>query len=255
MLYNQLQFAIAAFVFYTRLPFSNFVSREAYDLNRASVYLPLVGILVAFISWSAFEVFSSVFSQSLSVLFSMVASLLMTGAIHEDGLADFFDGIGGGSSRERILAIMKDSRIGTFGAASLIIVFAMKFIALSELPSAKMWKSLLIGHSGSRFVAISFAYTHSYVRTSSDSKFKLEIRKMSFSELIFSGMFGCLPLLLLELRSSLHLICFLFLLRQLLGIYLSKKIGGYTGDCLGAAQQLSECVIYLFLLGFTWKST
>ena len=125
---------LLAVQFLTRLPVD---TAKLYSPNRmanAIRYYPLVGGLVGGASAGVFLLADTVFPAALSVLFAMAAGLLITGAFHEDGLADTFDGIGGGLTRETALQIMKDSRLGTYGTLALIIALAIKFAAMIAIP-------------------------------------------------------------------------------------------------------------------------
>jgi adenosylcobinamide-GDP ribazoletransferase len=175
----------------------------------------------------------------------MVVSILLTGAFHEDGLADMCDGFGGGWTKEKILLIMKDSRIGTFGALGLIMVLGLKYFSLSYLPEFKIPILLLAGNTLSRWIAISFLYTHIYAREEGDSKTRPLASKMSTRDFLICSILGWAPLLLFWDYRILFTLPPLFMAWYYLKHLFQKWIGGYTGDCLGGVQQITEVVFYI----------
>lgn len=239
-----------AISYYTRIPLYDYSDFSPETFKKANKYFPLTGWIVGGVAASVFLLAELLFPKSIAVFFSMLSTILLTGAFHEDGLADSVDGFGGGYTREKILSIMKDSRIGTFGAIALLAVLAIKFLILYELPTLMLPVVLVAGHSISRFTAISFLATHEYSRYDDDtSRAANVVQKISPAEIITAGLFGILPLLWLGYKYFLVLIP-LFITRQIIGDGLNRNIQGYTGDTLGAAQQISEVVFYIaiFLL-------
>jgi adenosylcobinamide-GDP ribazoletransferase len=151
---HELRLFFVALQFLTRLPVPRWVGHEPEWLNQSARHFPLVGALVgaagATVLWGA----GTVFPPAVAVGLSMAATLVLTGAFHEDGLADTFDALGGAVSRERALAIMKDSRIGSYGATALVIVLGLKAAALAAMPLALAVPALLIAHTASRAAAV-----------------------------------------------------------------------------------------------------
>jgi adenosylcobinamide-GDP ribazoletransferase len=172
----------------------------------------------------------------------MVATLLLTGAFHEDGLSDAMDGLGGGWEKEQVLTIMKDSRIGSYGAVALVMALLLKFQSLASLPPAAIPPVLIAGHALSRLVATSLIVTQEYVRE--NGKAKPLAQQMTGKEFAISTLFGLAPLYWLPLQTLWALLPVL-LVRWWFGRLLQRKLGGYTGDCLGAMQQLSEIAFYI----------
>lgn len=254
-----LRLLLLAVQFYTRLPVPAWVGYSDELLNKATVYFPLVGWLVGGVSAGVFAGASFLFRNAeVALLLSMVASILLTGAFHEDGFADVCDGFGGGWTPDKILAIMKDSRLGTYGATGLGLMLTGKFLALRGLPLAAVVPALLLAHPLSRATALTCIFSHRYARANEDSKAKPVAKKMSATELATGLLLGTLPLLGYAAwqRSSALLLVLLPLaaVKTSLARYFQRWIGGYTGDCLGAIQQAAEVSIYLFLLTcFAWK--
>ncbi|MFM9836004.1 MAG: adenosylcobinamide-GDP ribazoletransferase, partial [Methylophilaceae bacterium] len=180
---------------------------------------------------------------------------------HEDGLADSADGLGGGWQREQILTIMQDSRIGTYGAVALCLMLFAKYQTLNLLNVTFIPLVLVAGHALSRLCAVWVMATASYVKTTGKAKpLATEIKS---SHLLLANIFGLLPffVIVVLLVASQHtpLTVCKFLMMTLFPTVLSwfwwrakilKNIGGYTGDTLGATQQITELAFYLGVLAF-----
>lgn len=242
-------------MYFTRVPLpQNIVKHVNFSqssLEQSAKYLPLAGIVVGAFGGGVFLAANALFeSHALAVLLSMLATIAFTGAIHEDGLADFFDAFAGGWwSKERILEIMKDSRLGTFGTLAVVISFLIKFQALVLLPGYMLPSILIAAHAFSRYAAASFIFTHTYVRQNDQSYFKPMIKQqMTTQDFIVMTAIGMLPLALVNSLLFLLLIPLLWLTRNLFGAWFIRKIGGYTGDCLGATQQIIEITFYLAVI-------
>lgn len=233
-----------ALVFFTRVPLMLPDYDEA-DLARSTRYFPLVGLLVGAFGALVFWLGDFLLPLELAVLLSMVATLLLTGAFHEDGLSDAVDGLGGGWEKEQVLTIMTDSRVGSYGAIAIVLALLIKFQALSHLSAAMIPLALVAGHALSRFCATLVIATQSYVKP--EGKAKPLATQITPGELLVAAVFGLLPLVLLDIR-----LLFALVPVTLVWFWFSAKIrsriGGYTGDCLGAMQQLTEVAFYLGLL-------
>ncbi len=245
----QLTLLLLAISFFTRIPVRLPAEITPAQLNQASRYFAVVGILVGIICSLFYAVSVEYLPKSIAVLIAMAASLLVTGAFHEDGWADVWDGFGGGWSVEQKLNIMKDSRLGTYGAAALFIILLLKFQSLMALASPVA--ALIVANTLSRVVATSLIYDMPYVALDATSKVKplaQDLSKNSLTILLVTGL--VVGLWFLPLSECFLLLVILFLFRALLASWFNRQLGGYTGDCLGAAQQSSEIVIYLSLLIF-----
>jgi adenosylcobinamide-GDP ribazoletransferase len=235
---------LVALIFFTRMPVKVADFKES-DLNRSGKYFPLVGILVGLVAAAVFGLGVMLLPFQLAVLASMGASIWLTGAFHEDGLADAADGLGGSWEKEQVLTIMQDSRLGTYGAIALFMILLTKFEALAHLSAPLLPGIMLAGHSLSRFAALLVIYTQNYVRP--NGKAKPLATQLTRQELVLSGCFGLLPLLLLSHRLWLGLVP-VVVVWLWFSHKLKKRLGGYTGDCLGAMQQLCEVAFYLGVL-------
>jgi len=247
-------------MFYTRIPCPKNITHHPDYLNKATRYFPFIGWIVGSISFLAFYLFSFFLSTEIAVILAIIASILTTGAFHEDGFADVCDGFGGGWTKEKILMIMKDSAIGAYGAIGLVLFFLLKFKLLSEsilLFTNDIFLVFLLFvsvHSLSRLAAISIIFTHEYSRDDASSKSKPIAKQYSWKEVFGSFFFGLIPLLVFSYFDLKFLLAIIpvFITRYFLARYFQKWIDGYTGDCLGATQQVCEVVFYLSIL-FLWK--
>jgi adenosylcobinamide-GDP ribazoletransferase len=253
----ELRYFFTALGYFTRVPVPRWVGYEPHYLNAAARYFPLVGVLVGGLSALVYLVALRVFPAGVAVLLSMAASLLVTGAFHEDGLADCIDAFGGAYTREDVLRIMHDSRIGAFGAIALVMALALKWQTLAALPPMRAAGLMIAAHAASRTCAISYLATLDYVRA--EGKAKPVAQRLSAGAFICAALSG-LPWLLWpngpgapEWRFAGSVVAVLLVLRVAVGRYFVRRIGGYTGDCLGFAQQVFELSIYL--VGLAWISS
>lgn len=242
---RQWYYFILALGFFTRIPVPNFANFQERDLNHSAKYFPLIGIVVGAVGALVFWLADFLLPLEVAVLLSMASTIFLTGAFHEDGLADAADGLGGGWSKEQVLTIMTDSRIGSYGTVALSLALLTKYQALSYQAAMLMPAFIVAAHALSRLCAVLVMFTQSYVKF--EGKSKPLATQLSPNELILATFFGLLPLAFLDMK-------FLFALVPVLVVWLwfsakiKKRIGGYTGDCLGAMQQLTELAFYLGLL-------
>ncbi|CAM3917639.1 MULTISPECIES: adenosylcobinamide-GDP ribazoletransferase [Pseudoalteromonas] len=253
---TQWQLLLLAISFLTRIPVKLRFDVSTAHLNQASRYFAFVGLLLGGLLALSYGVFQLLFPPSISILLMMAIGLLLTGAFHEDGWADVWDGFGGGWQVEQKLAIMKDSRLGTYGAAALFIILLIKFqslLFLSESLSSVL-SAILLGQCLSRMVATSLIMSMDYVSEDATSKVKplamhLSVTSLTILLLTAAALLAGLILLgIISWQSALIISAVLLLLRLILISWFKRQLGGYTGDCLGAAQQLSEIAIYLTLV-------
>jgi adenosylcobinamide-GDP ribazoletransferase len=251
---------LVAIQFLTRLPVPHFTGFQASWLPDSARYFPLVGALVGAICVCVWWLSSLIFPPAVSVALMMCASLMLTGAFHEDGFADVCDGFGGGTNREAILAIMKDSRVGAYGAIGIAAMLGLKWSVLASLPHATFPMAVVGAHTSSRWCATGIIWRLHYIRADAESKSKPLADSLSGPNWLLSGLLGAVVLLpgfLLidpagrsQLAVALLAAVALSLMSAIFaGAYFRNRIGGYTGDCLGAAQQVTELVFLLTTLG------
>ena len=238
---------LSAISFFTRLPVPKSV--HSLPLNRATPFFPAVGWVIAAISGGVYWILKNwtPLTVELAVLLSMGASLYITGAFHEDGLADSVDGLGGGYYKDDVLRIMRDSRIGSFGTIALVMALLLKYQMLISYEHSQIVSLLFIAHPLSRLMAVSYIYTLPYV--SLEGKSKDIANTITFKGLCFASVIGIAPLFLFNHYQQIsRILIFLLLLHLMLGQYYRKRMGGYTGDILGMSQQIFELTIYLMCL-------
>lgn len=246
---EQLHLFFNALIFFTRIRAPKWVIFTPEYQARCVKYLPLIGLIVGIFSALTYWLAQFVLPESLAIGLSILATILLTGAIHEDGLADCCDGFGGGWDKHRILSIMKDSSIGSYGVLALILVLLLKFVALWEIEEVAL--ALICGHALSRFFPLLLIQREQYVGREAESKSSSVISPLRSFDLIISAIPGFLSLLFLP-ALCLTVIAPCLLLTLWLGRYFRQWIDGYTGDCLGCCQQLNEILIYLwFCMLFT----
>lgn len=249
---HQLRLFFVALQFFTRLPIPRWVGFSPDWLPAATKYFPMVGILVGVVTAASFTIFNAIWPQPVAVLLSIAIGIYLTGALHEDGFADTCDGLGGGYTKERMLAIMKDSRIGAYGTIGIVMLLAVKCLALAYLPSQAVIMALLIAHPISRLAATTLIWRLQYVRP--EGRAKPFAQRMSTREFSFAAVLACLPLIMIGLLKLLswHAIAIALFAVAVATAWLAyifvRRLDGYTGDCLGAVQQASEVACYLGLL-------
>jgi len=249
---RELGFFFAALRFFTRLPVPAWVGHSQAQLDGATRYFPLVGILVGAIGAATTEAAALALPIGIAVLLGMVATVLATGAFHEDGLADACDGFGGGWDKAQVLAIMKDSRIGSYAAIGLCLALLLKWQALVEIDAGfgPPWLALALvaGHAASRLAAAVLIFAMDYVRADETGKSKPLARRMTPGALALAAAFGLAPCLLLPPPEAATALLATAIVTMVAALYFRRRLGGYTGDCLGATQQVAELAFYLGLL-------
>lgn len=249
---HQLRLFFIALQFFTRLPIPAWVGFEASWLQHASRYFPLVGCVVAVIAAAVYYAAAQVLPAPVAAVLSTAASIYVTGAFHEDGFADTCDGLGGGMTRERVLEIMKDSRVGAYGAIGIVCMLAAKLAALATLPPRVAVAALFLAHPLSRLAATSLIWKLEYVR--GEGKAKPLAQQMTTGEFAIASVTALIPAVLLLGAGDIAIDAFLasllaaILAAVWLGHKFLRRLGGYTGDCLGAVQQVAEAFIYIAVL-------
>ncbi|QNA98713.1 adenosylcobinamide-GDP ribazoletransferase [Massilia sp. Se16.2.3] len=249
---QQLRLFFIALQFFTRLPIPRWVGFQPEWLHHASRYFPLVGWVVGAIAAAVYALAALVLPAPVAAVLSTAASIYLTGAFHEDGFADTCDGFGGGLTRERVLEIMKDSRVGAYGAIGIACMLGLKCTALAMLPPAGAIAALLLAHPISRLAATSLIWRMTYAR--GEGKSKPLAQEISGGEFGIASATALLPAAAMVAYgvftpwaiggALVAAACAAFWLARIF----QARIGGYTGDCLGAVQQLAEVAVYLAVL-------
>jgi adenosylcobinamide-GDP ribazoletransferase len=238
-----------ALQFLTRLPAPGRFARVDEDLGRAAAFFPFVGIIVGSSAAAVFLLTSRVLPVTAAVFLAIVFTVWLTNGLHEDGLADTFDGLGGGWSKDRALAIMRDSRVGTYGALSLIFLILGKVIFLSSLEPQQTWRWLIVAQAASRWTTLPLCVWLPYARD--EGQGRLVAKRVGLFGLIAGSGFLTVVLALLSLKAAAIVLLVTMLISFLSGWYYRRRLGGITGDCLGATNQLTEVALYIACLLLT----
>ncbi|MBO5185540.1 MAG: adenosylcobinamide-GDP ribazoletransferase [Prevotella sp.] len=245
----------AAMIFFTRLPLWRVYQppRESY---RAVVeYWPLAGWLTGGVMAGTMYFGSLFLPYPVAIIMAISARMLLTGALHEDGLCDFFDGFGGGgNNRERILAIMKDSRTGTYGVLGIVLYIFLLAAALYSLPPEIATITILAADPYAKMIAGQIIMMMPYARTEEESKAKTVYRRMNVRAATALAVQGLLPLAayiyIMYGRIDWQLLVFIpCIVMYFLYLMIWNKLRGYTGDCCGALFLLVELSIYIAVAG------
>ena len=230
---------LAAFMFFTRLPFWKLKTVPQECFKHVVAYWSLsgwlTGGLMALSCWGLLYLFPA----PVAVIGALIVRLLVTGALHEDGLADFFDGFGGGGDRESTLRIMKDSFIGSYGVIGLILYYLLGVSLLLALPVQVLPVVLGCADPFAKYVGCHILRELPYARKEAESKAKVVYDRFTWKEMVASALGGLLPLVFLPLSYSWMLIGPVVVFFLLIHLFRSR-LGGYTGDCCGALFLLAE---------------
>ncbi|PJZ47362.1 adenosylcobinamide-GDP ribazoletransferase [Leptospira brenneri] len=258
--------------FLSRIPSPSWVGFQEEWLHKSIKYSPSVGILLGTLQWFVFIIFQTFFGPSVAFAISLGILLILTGAFHEDGFSDFCDGIGGGWKREDILRIMKDSRVGSFGAVGISLLILLKVLGVSESFAQYQIKGLqftinstenhhllssylyfISAHSLSRFLSIFMMKLLPYAKE--EGYAKPMAKEITWPQILFASLLGLLPYLFLIYLHLNFLISTLLIIPCFIYMYklMKRWIGGFTGDCLGAIQQVIETCIWISGV-FIWTS-
>src|SRR6266446_10346567 len=230
---------LIAVQFLTRLPVPRVLDNSEVELGKAAAFFPLVGVMTGGGAALVFTLLQRLLPLPASVLCAILFAAFITNGFHEDGLADTFDGLGGGWTKDRVLEIMRDSRIGTYGTLALIFLVLGKLNLLSSLPQGQIWRWMIVGHTAARWTILPLCAWLPYARA--EGQGKLVARQVGTLEIVI-GTVTTLLVILLLLPWQAALVTFLTtaLVTFLSGLYFRARLQGITRDCLGAANQLTE---------------
>jgi adenosylcobinamide-GDP ribazoletransferase len=251
---------LRAIQYFTRLPVPASIGHSADQLGQTARYLPLVGVVVGLLAALVLWLSAHVLPAGIAVGLALAAGVLLTGAFHEDGLSDYADALGA-TGKQQALAIMKDSRVGVFGVVTLLLVLLLKYAALLSLlgthSAVYAGVALVAGHVVSRVLAVSVMVTLPYARTDASSKARpvaqpatrdFALRALAVALPAGLPVLGVLIVAGAHANSLVAALAIALIVRVYLGWQFAQRLGGYTGDCLGAMQQLTELGFYLGLL-------
>ena len=243
----------AAFVFFTRIPVSGFPYRSA-DFRWAGAHAPFVGLVLGGVL-GALDVLLLPVGALAAAILVLGASLLFTGAFHEDGLADTSDALGGGYDVAKVLAILKDSRIGSFGGAALVISIIGRAALLASLGRDALY-ALPLAFCGARVGPIWLMATMRYVTSDETSRSRQltqggPVQAVVATAWLVAAIIACIAANLISWPRALALATALLVVTILTGWRYKSRVGGITGDFLGATEQLGELVA---LGALAWKA-
>jgi adenosylcobinamide-GDP ribazoletransferase len=247
MVRQEAAYGLTAIQFLTRLRVPHLHNFERSWLDRSVAYFPLVGMIVAGISSLVLVVAAIIWPNPIPALLAVCAGVLVTGALHEDGLADSADGLAGGHTPAQRLAIMRDSRIGTFGAIAVMFALGLKVACLGMLTPFDGVCALFAAHMGARAACVVAAAFTPYVGDTEGKTGPLDVRGRRLAFAVVVGLAGFLglpfmPALAALLIAGFAAVCFLRVA--------ASALGGHNGDVLGATEQIFEVVVLLVLTGY-----
>jgi adenosylcobinamide-GDP ribazoletransferase len=240
---------LIAVQFLTRIPVPGQLATGEQELGKAASFFPVVGAIVGCGAALVFLLSVRLFPLPVSVLIAIAFTAFLTNGFHEDGLADTFDGLGGGWTKERALEIMRDSRLGTYGTLALIFLLLGKFTTLSSLAPEQIWRWLIVGHVVSRWTVLPLCAWLPYARA--EGQGKLVAKQINAFAILFGTTTLLLILLVVTWKTALIVIGVAVLVTFFSGLHFKRRLDGITGDCLGATNQLTELAIYLTALAMT----
>ena len=242
----------AALIFFTRLPFWRLYQPPKACYETVVEHWPLVGWLTGGVMAATLYGASMVLPYQVAVLVAIVMRLLLTGALHEDGLADFLDGFGGGgNNRQRILDIMKDSHIGTYGVIGLVLYLLLLFFCLSSMSPEMAALAILAADPYAKMLTAQLVSMMPYARREEEAKAKVIYRKITLVSGVSLAVQGLLPIGLFVWYMGIAWETLIFipaLVMYFLYLLIWRRLHGYTGDCCGAVCLMVELSVYLTLM-------
>lgn len=240
-----MKYFLIALQFLTVLPIKIKTKVTERDLGKSLVYFPLAGGVIG-IFLALIALIFGLLSHNISIVMVLISSAILTGALHLDGFGDVCDGFFGGRSKENVLSIMRDSRIGAFGVTGLLSLFLLKFVLLLNIPQKILPGMLIVMVMFSRWIQVFACCRFDYVRTQGKAKgFMSGIHRKGFiiatCFLLIAGLgLGGVKMPVILIGASLPVIFFMR--------YVKKKIGGMTGDTIGASSEIAELSFLLFFI-------
>lgn len=234
---------LIAVQFLTRMPTPRSLNPSEEEFGRSSAFFPLVGAMIGGGGALLYIVLRPFLLDTTCTLLVLVYGTLITNALHEDGLADAFDGFGGGWTRERILDIMRDSRIGAFGALALVFLVLTKYNLLSALDDVEVAHWLIVAHTASRWTALPLSRWLPYAREQGQGG--RIAGRVGGVEMAIATLTLVAVLFLLPWQAACVALAVTVAVTVLSGRYYRCRLNGITGDCLGATNQITETALYL----------
>ena len=232
-----------AVAFMTRLPVPQKMQCGPDALSSAAVFFPLVGLLVSAGAIILNRVFSRFVAHNVVIVIVLIFLVVITGGFHEDALADVADGFGGGWEKDQILNIMRDSRVGSFGALAIALALLARFVFLTNIPPQRFDSYLVAGQVACRWTALPLAFFLPSAREQSGQGVRLAGKVTTFT--LITGTLLTVAIVGVALGvKALWVMLAAVVITGASGAYYHRRIGGVTGDCLGATNQIAEVAIY-----------
>jgi adenosylcobinamide-GDP ribazoletransferase len=241
---RMLKLFLGAVAFMTRLPVPQKMQCEPDALSSAAVFFPLVGLLVSAGAIILNHVFSRFAPRDVVLVVVLVFLVAITGGFHEDALADAADGFGGGWGKDQILSIMRDSRVGSFGALAIALALLARFVFLRNIPPGRFDNYLVAGQVACRWTALPLAFFLPPAREQSGQGLRVAGKITIFTLVTGTLLTAAIVGIALGV-AALWVMLAAVVITGATGAYYRRRIGGVTGDCLGATSQLTECAVYL----------
>jgi adenosylcobinamide-GDP ribazoletransferase len=236
---------LTAVGFLTRIPVPWEMQAGPEALGGAAVFFPVVGLLIGAGAVALNHIFSWRLAHDAVVIIILVFLVVITGGLHEDALADAVDGFGGGWEKHQVLEIMRDSRIGSFGALAIALALLARFVFMANLPVGRFDGYLVAGQVTSRWTALPLAFFLPPARTPGDGQGSLVAQKVTVLSLVIGTLFTAGVAGAVLGIEALWVLAAVFVMTAVTGVYYHRRIRGVTGDCLGATNQIAEITVYL----------
>jgi adenosylcobinamide-GDP ribazoletransferase len=234
---------LAAVQFLTRLPVPPIPYADD-TLARSVKFFPIVGLFVGALAAVLNFLIAPHLPRLVTAVILVIFLVSITGCFHEDGLADTFDGFGGGWNRDQILIILKDSRIGSYGGAALTLSLVARVILIASLPVAEVARYLVAAHVLCRWTTLPLSYFLAPARTEQSQGARLAKLTSRVTFLIGTALTLTIVIAALGIHAIAPVVLAI-LITYASGLYYNSRILGVTGDCFGATNQLTEILVYL----------
>lgn len=211
--------------------------------GRAAIFFPLIGAILGAAGAGVFIAASLILPISIAALMTVAFWTTISGVLHEDGLADVFDAMRAGRTREKMLAILKDSRIGTYGAVAIVLSIVARWQALQHVPAPRILEVCIVAQAVPRAAMVALAWLS---RPSGDGLGYAFSSSLTTTGALLAIAQGLIASMLLGWRPSLLILLAAYIIVRGARTYFYKRIGGVNGDCFGATEQLLEIFILIF---------
>lgn len=232
--------------FMTRIPVNVDLGEvKDEDMHKGFLYYPVVGLIIGLVDVAVYLLVTLILPEIFGIIFAMLANFCVTGAFHLDGLSDTADGIYSARTRERMLEIMKDSRIGTNGAIAMCFDIALKFCGLAAFSGWQIPLMILMMPIAGKMVQGAIVYKAIYPRKTGIG---IYVGTVDLGTVIGTMVLGIVAMVAAFSFWGIGIFAILFIFAYLFRVYITGKIGGITGDIMGAGSELSEVLLLMVVL-------